>query len=104
MTKDENWIYGKAIQLYILRCIMHDVWETKKFNVSSHWAVIGLRDMSYTILVILGTDDLIRIIFGHIKAGHMIIRQKLLINWLRLRGTAKDSERLLMLGQVKSQE
>ncbi|KAM0161830.1 hypothetical protein ACHAPG_002176 [Botrytis cinerea] len=38
MTKDENWIYGKAIQLYILRCIMHDVWETKKFNVSSHWA------------------------------------------------------------------
>ncbi|KAK6611298.1 hypothetical protein H4I95_02094 [Botrytis cinerea] len=38
MTKDENWIYGKAIQLYTLRCIMHDVWETKKFNVSSHWA------------------------------------------------------------------
>ncbi|KAM0317878.1 hypothetical protein ACHAO8_002132 [Botrytis cinerea] len=38
MSKDENWIYGKAIQLYILRCIMHDVWEMKKFNVSSHWA------------------------------------------------------------------
>ncbi|TEY71418.1 hypothetical protein BOTCAL_0093g00120 [Botryotinia calthae] len=38
MTRDESWIYGKAIQSYILRCIMHTVWEMKKINVSSHWA------------------------------------------------------------------
>lgn len=101
MTRDDSWIYEKAIRSYILRCIVHTVWEMKK---KSMFPLIGLRDMSYTILVTLGTDHLFRVIFGHIKASHMIIRQKLFINWLRLLGMTKDSERLLMLGQAKAQE
>ncbi|KAF7922085.1 uncharacterized protein EAE98_008296 [Botrytis deweyae] len=38
MTTDESWIFGKAVQSYILRCILHTVWEMRKCNVSSHWA------------------------------------------------------------------
>ncbi|TGO14489.1 hypothetical protein BTUL_0052g00270 [Botrytis tulipae] len=46
MTRDESWIYGKAIQSYILRCILHTVWEMRKRNVSSHWAdKYGLYDI-----------------------------------------------------------
>ncbi|TGO36003.1 hypothetical protein BHYA_0138g00160 [Botrytis hyacinthi] len=46
MTRDEIWIYGKAIQSYILRCILHTVWEMRKRNISSHWAdKYGLYDI-----------------------------------------------------------
>ncbi|KAF7900085.1 hypothetical protein EAF00_004421 [Botryotinia globosa] len=38
MIGDESWVYGKAIQSYILRCILHTVWEMKKRNVFSNWA------------------------------------------------------------------
>ncbi|THV51975.1 hypothetical protein BGAL_0093g00190 [Botrytis galanthina] len=38
MTTAEIWIYGKAVQSYILRCILHTVWEMKKRNVFSNWA------------------------------------------------------------------
>ncbi|KAF7929748.1 hypothetical protein EAE99_004652 [Botrytis elliptica] len=38
MIEDESWIYGKAIQSYILRCILHTIWEMKRRNVFSNWA------------------------------------------------------------------
>ncbi|KAF7955586.1 hypothetical protein EAE96_004512 [Botrytis aclada] len=38
MTRNESWIYRKAIKSYILRCILHTIWEMRKRNVSSHWA------------------------------------------------------------------
>lgn len=65
---------------------------------------IGLTDMGYIILVTLRTEHLFHIMFGHIKADHMIIRQRRFVIWLRLRGTTKDFEKLLMLGQAKIQE
>ncbi|TGO49891.1 hypothetical protein BOTNAR_0413g00030 [Botryotinia narcissicola] len=35
MATHESWIYGKAVQSYVLRFILHTVWEMRKCNVSS---------------------------------------------------------------------